>query len=53
MFARQYQHVILSVLIIIFFLLTLMVIAQRIQLGKKLGSVGDKYLVQVPFSIYL
>lgn len=53
MFARQYQYVILSVLIIIFFLLTLMVVAERIQLGKKIGSVGDKYLVQVPFSVYL
>jgi len=53
MFAWQYQYVLLSVFIIIFFLITLIVVGNRIQLGKKLGSLGDKYLVQVPFSIYL
>ncbi len=53
MFAWQYQYVILSVLIIIFFLITLIVVGNKIQLGKKLGSIGDKRLVQVPFSIYL
>jgi len=53
MFAWQYQYVILSVLVIVFFLITLIVLGNKIQLGKKLGSLGDKYLVQVPFSIYL
>ena len=53
MFAWQYQYVILSVIIIVFFLITLIVAGNKIQLGKKLGSIGDKWLVQVPFSIYL
>lgn len=53
MFAWQYQYVILSVLVIIFFLITLIVLAQRVEVGKKIGNLGDKYLVQVPFSIYL
>lgn len=53
MFAWQYQYVIISVLVIIFFLITLIVLAKKIDVGKKIGSVGDKYLVQVPFSIYL
>ena len=53
MFAWQYQYVIISVLVIIFFLITLIVLAKKIELGKKIGNIGDKYLVQVPFSIYL
>ncbi|MCX6825571.1 MAG: hypothetical protein NTY80_05150 [candidate division SR1 bacterium] len=53
MFAWQYQQLVLSLLVIVFFLITLIVIAKRIEIGKKIGSLGDKYLVQVPFSIYL
>lgn len=52
-FAWQYQQVALSVIIIIFFLITLIVIAKKISIGKKLGNARDKYLVQVPFSMYL
>lgn len=53
MFAWQYQYVVLSVAVIVFFLITLIVLAQRVEIGKKIGNMGDKYLVQVPFSIYL
>ena len=53
MFARQYRQVFISVVIIIFFLLFLGVIAHRVELGKKLGSLWDKWFVQVPFSLYL
>jgi hypothetical protein len=53
MFAWQYQYVVLSVLVIIFFLITLIVVGNKIQLGNRLGGIGDKWLVQVPFSIYL
>lgn len=53
MFARQYQYVLLSIIIMLVFLGILIVIANKIQLGKKLGSLWNKYLVQVPFSIYL
>lgn len=52
-FAWQYQNLILSVLIIVVFLITLIVLAKKIEIGKKIGKSGDKYLVQVPFSIYL
>ncbi len=52
-FAWQYQQVALSVIIIIFFLITLIVLAKKVMVGKKLGNLWDKYLVQVPFSLYL
>lgn len=52
MFARQYQQVILSLLIMIAFLIVLIMIANKIQLWKKLGTRGDKLLVQIPFSLY-
>jgi len=52
MFARQYQYVLLSIIIMLAFLVILMVIANKVQLGKKLWSLWDKYLVQVPFSMY-
>jgi hypothetical protein len=53
MFAWQYQQVRLSVIIMLFFLVVLIVIANKVQLGKRLWTLWDKYLVQVPFSIYI
>lgn len=52
MFARQYQHVFLSVLIMLAFLVILIMIANKIQLGKKLWTRKEKILVQIPFSLY-
>ncbi len=52
-YARHHQKVFLSVLIMLAFLAVLIVIANKVQIGKKLGTRGDKLLVQVPFSLYL
>lgn len=52
-FARHNQKVFLSLLVMLAFLVILIVLAHKVQLGKKLGSRGDKLLVQVPFSLYL
>lgn len=53
MFARQYQQVFLSVLIMLAFLVILIFIVNRAQVGKKIGGLWDKYLVHVPLSLYL
>lgn len=52
-FARHFQQVFLSVLIMLAFLVILIVLASKIQLGKKLWTWKEKLLVQVPFSLYL
>jgi len=52
-YARHHQKVFLSVLIMLAFLAILIVIANKVQIGKKLGTRGDKLFVQVPFSLYL
>jgi len=52
-FAWHFQQVFLSVLVLVFFLITLIVIAKNIQIGKKLWTRKEKLLVQVPFSLYL
>lgn len=52
-FAWHYTQLFLSVLIMLFFLVVLIVIANKVKLGKKLGKRTDKLLVQVPFSLYL
>ncbi len=52
-FAWHYRLVWLSVLIMLFFLVVLIVISYKIKIWKKLWTLWDKYLVQVPFSIYL
>ena len=52
-FAWHHQQLLLSVVIMFLFLVVLIVLAYKVQLGKKLGSRGDKLLVQVPFSMYL
>jgi len=53
MFAWQYQQVVLSIIIMFAFLIILSVIAHKLHLEKRLGSLWDKYLVQIPFSLYL
>ncbi len=52
-FARHFQQIFLSVLIMLAFLVILIVLASKIQIGKKLWTRKDKLLVQVPFSLYL
>ena len=52
-FAWHYKVVWLSVLVMILFLLVLIVIANKIWIGKKLWNRWDKLLVQIPFSLYL
>jgi len=52
-FARHYQQVFLSLLILIFFLVTMIMIAKRVKLWEKLWTRKEKLLVQIPFSIYL
>ncbi|MCF7835078.1 tryptophan-rich sensory protein [Candidatus Gracilibacteria bacterium] len=52
-FAWHYKLVWLSVIIMILFLIVLIVIANKVLIGKKLGNRGDKLLVQIPFSLYL
>ena len=52
-FARHHQQVLVSVLIIIAFLITVIMLAQRVQVGQRIGTLWDKRLVQVPFSLYL
>lgn len=52
-FAWHFQQVFLSVLIMIAFLVVLIVLASKVQLGKKLWTWKEKLFVQVPFSLYL
>jgi len=52
-FAWHNQKILLSVIIMIVFLLILILIAKKIQIWKKIWNVWDKYLIQVPFSLYL
>lgn len=52
-FAWHNQKVFLSVLVMLAFLVILIVIADKVWLGKKLWTWSDKLLVQVPFSLYL
>lgn len=52
-FARHFQQLFLSVLIMLAFLIVLIVLASKVQLGKKLWTWKDKLFVQVPFSLYL
>lgn len=52
-FAWHYKVVWLSVVIMILFLIVLIVIANKVQMWKKLWTWWDKLLVQIPFSLYL
>lgn len=51
-FAWHYQQVALSMLILIAFLIIVIVIGYKVQLGQKLWTRKEKLLVQVPFSLY-
>jgi hypothetical protein len=52
-FAWHYEQVGLSVLIMLLFLITLIAIYLRLQIGKPGASRSEKYLVHLPFSVYL
>lgn len=52
-FAWHYKLVFLSVIIMLLFLVTLIIIDNRVENWKKLWKWTDKLLVQVPFSLYL
>ncbi len=52
-FARHFQQVFLSVLVMLAFLVILIVLASKVQLGKKLWTWKEKLFVQIPFSLYL
>jgi hypothetical protein len=52
-FAWQYELVALSVVIMLIFLATLITIYLRLQIGKSEASKTEKYLVFLPFSVYL
>lgn len=53
MFAWQYQRITLSIIIMLLFLVVLIIIANKVKLGKKLWTWTDKLFVQVPFSLYI
>lgn len=52
-FAWHYKFVFLSVVIMLLFLITLIIIDNRVENWKKLWKRMDKLLVQIPFSLYL
>lgn len=52
-FAWHYQNVLLSVIVMLLFLIILIVITKKLKIGERLGSCADKWLVQIPFSVYL
>jgi hypothetical protein len=52
-FAWHYELVSLSVLIMLLFLLILIVIYLKLRIGMSEASAQEKYLVHMPFSIYL
>jgi hypothetical protein len=52
-FAWQYELTGLSVAIMLVFLLTLIALYLRLQIGKSEAPKSEKYLVHLPFSVYL
>lgn len=52
-FAWHYKFVFLSVIIMLLFLITLIIIDHKVENWKKLWKWMDKLLVQIPFSLYL
>jgi tryptophan-rich sensory protein len=52
-FAWQYEMVGLSVVIMLLFLVTLLVIYLRLKISRSDTSKNEKYLVHLPFSVYL
>jgi len=53
MFAWQYQQVVLSVIIMLLFLVIMIVLVHKVEIGKKIGGWKEKLFVQIPFSVYL
>jgi hypothetical protein len=43
----------LSVIIMILFLIVLIILIHKVEIGKKIWTWWDKLLIQVPFSVYL
>jgi hypothetical protein len=52
-FAWHYQIILLSMILMIFLLACLIVIYLRLSIGKSNAATKEKYLVHLPFSIYL
>jgi hypothetical protein len=52
-FAWQYEYVALSVAVMLLLLATLIAIYLKLRIGYSNASRGEKYLVHVPFSLYL
>lgn len=52
-FARHFQQVFLSVIIMLAFLIVLIILGNKVKLWQKLWTRKEKLLVQVPFSLYL
>lgn len=52
-FAWHYKFVLLSVIIMLLFLITLIIIDNKVENWKKIWTWIDKTLVQIPFSLYL
>jgi hypothetical protein len=52
-FVWQYEVLALSVVLIIAFLLTLIAIYLRLNIGKAKASLGERLAVHLPFSVYL
>jgi len=52
-FAWHYTQIFLSVVIMLLFLVVLIVIANKVEMWKKLWTRREKLLVQIPFSMYL
>lgn len=52
-FAWHYRFVFLSLLLMLILLITLIMIYQRLEIGKRQVRLSNKWLVHIPFSIYL
>jgi hypothetical protein len=52
-FAWHFERVFLSFLIMLILLLSLIAIYQRLNIGRSAASKSEKYLVNLPFSVYL
>ena len=52
-FAWHYTQVGLSLIIMLMILVSLIVIVDQVEIGKKLGTWKEKLFVQTPFAVYL
>ena len=51
--AWQYKHVILSIVIMLIFLVSLIMLYEKLKIERKSGNKKIKYMICLPFSIYL